>query len=152
MLIVKTPIELTKFIGQKLGPSDWLEITQDRIDKFADCTSDHQWIHVDPDRSYREMPGKTTIAHGWLTLSLLPNFTRQLYRIENKTRGINYGVNKARFIKAVPCGSRIRAWITFQSIQPKHNGMELLSDVTIELEHSDRPAVVAECLTIVFAD
>src|SRR5271156_1936143 len=100
--------DLPKSAGQDMGASDWVLIDQDRINKFADATGDHQWIHVDVERAKREMPGGKTIAHGYLTLSLLPRLGADVYRIRKTSRGINYGSNKVRFTAPVPAGTRVR--------------------------------------------
>src|SRR2546427_10863505 len=107
-LKVEYPKDLLKLVGRELGPSEWLLVTQEMIDKFAEATGDHQWIHVDVERAKREMPGGKTIAHGYLTLSLLPRLAPTLMKIEKRKRGLNYGSNKIRFISPVPAGSRIR--------------------------------------------
>src|SRR5258708_19963472 len=108
MLTVETPQDLKKHIGQTLGPSDWLVVDQAMIDKFAEATGDHQWIHVDVERAKKEMPGGKTIAHGYLTLSLLPRLVPQLLKVEKRSRGINYGSNQIPLTNTVPPGSRIR--------------------------------------------
>ena len=103
------PNELPKYVGQEIGVSDWVEVSQDRINRFADATGDHQWIHVDVERAKKEMPGGKTIAHGFLTLSLIPMLNHQISHINNVKRGINYGCNKVRFTSPVPAGSKVRA-------------------------------------------
>src|SRR5438132_2397667 len=108
VLHVETPKDLLQHIGRELGPSDWITVDQAMIDRFADATGDHQWIHVDVERARREMPGGKTIAHGYLTLSLIPRMAATLLEITRRSRGINYGSNKIRFISPVPAGSRIR--------------------------------------------
>src|SRR5216110_3495976 len=108
MLKVETPKDLLALVGKTLGPSSWITVDQPMIDTFADATGDHQWIHVEVERAKREMPGGKTIAHGYLTLSLLPRLAPTLMKITGRRRGINYGSNKIRFISPVPAGSRIR--------------------------------------------
>lgn len=130
-------------IGQHVGYSDWMEITQERIDAFADATGDHQWIHIDPARA-AEGPYGRTIAHGYLTLSLLPVLGAEIMEIRGFRMMINYGVDKVRFPAPVPVGSRIRAGIELTSLERKSAGVQLGSLVTVEVEGSDRPAVVAE--------
>ena len=130
-------------IGEHVGYSDWMEITQERIDAFAEATGDHQWIHVDPARA-AEGPYGATIAHGYLTLSLLPVLGAEVMEIRGFRMMINYGVDKVRFPAPVPVGSRIRAGIELTSLQRKASGVQLNSLVTVEVEGSDRPAVVAE--------
>src|SRR2546428_919980 len=106
-LKVEYPKDLLKLVGRELGPSEWVTVDQDMINKFADATGDHQWIHVDVERAKREMPGGKTIAHGYLTLSLLPRLAPTLLKVLKRSRGLNYGSNKVRFITPVPAGSRI---------------------------------------------
>ncbi|HEX4293755.1 MAG TPA: MaoC family dehydratase [Rhizomicrobium sp.] len=142
--------ELPALAGQEIGVSDWVEIDQDRIDKFADATGDHQWIHLDVERAKKEMPGGKTIAHGYLTLSLIPWLAGNLLRIEGVTRGINYGSNKVRFTNMVPAGSRVRARSKLLSVEARGGGMQLTSEVTIEIEGAARPACIAETIGIVF--
>jgi acyl dehydratase len=142
--------ELPALAGQEIGVSDWVEIDQDRIDKFADATGDHQWIHLDVERAKKEMPGGKTIAHGYLTLSLIPWLAGNFLRIEGVTRGINYGSNKVRFTNMVPVGSRVRARSKLLSVEARGGGMQLTSEVTIEIEGAARPACIAETIGIVF--
>src|ERR1700729_2660529 len=111
--------DLPKSAGQDMGVSDWVLIDQDRINKFADATGDHQWIHVDVERAKALMPGGKTIAHGYLTLSLIPWLTGDFLSIQGVTRGINYGSNKVRFINMVPVGSRVRARAKLLAAEPK---------------------------------
>lgn len=135
--------QLEADLGRHVGYSDWMEITQERIDTFADATGDHQWIHVDPARA-AEGPYGRTIAHGYLTLSLLPVLGAEVMEIRGFAMMINYGVDKVRFPAPVPVGSRIRAGIELTSLERKSSGVQLGSLVTVEVEGSDRPAVVAE--------
>jgi acyl dehydratase len=136
--------------GQEIGVSDWVEITQERINQFADATGDHQWIHVDVERARKEMPGGKTIAHGYLTLSLIPWLTGGMLRIDGVTRGINYGSNKIRFTNMVPVGSKVRARQKLLNAEPKSGGMQLTNEVTIEIEGAPRPACVAETISLIF--
>src|SRR5215813_2062931 len=138
------PNEMQKYVGQEIGVSDWVEISQDRINRFADATGDHQWIHVDVERAKTEMPGGKTIAHGYLTLSLIPMLSAQTLRITGISRGINYGSNKVRFTNMVPVGSRVRGRQKVLTVSPRGGGVELISQMTIEIEGQDRPACVAE--------
>jgi len=119
------PNEMHKHVGEEIGVSDWVEVSQERINQFADATGDHQWIHVDVERAKKEMPGGKTIAHGFLTLSLIPMLNHQISHINNVKRGINYGCNKVRFTSPVPA-------------------------VTVEIEGQERPACVAETMSIVY--
>ena len=132
--------------GTELGVSDWLEIDQERIDRFAEVTGDHQWIHVDPIRA-ESGPFGTTIAHGYLTLSLLPHFALQNYRIEGGRMSVNYGLNKVRFITPVPVGSRLRGRTELVTVDELESGAQLSFRTTIEIEGVERPACVAETLS-----
>jgi acyl dehydratase len=136
--------------GKEIGVSDWVEITQDRINAFADATGDHQWIHVDVERAKTQMPGGKTIAHGYLTLSLIPWLTGGMLRIDGVTRGINYGSNKVRFTNMVPVGSKVRARQKLISAEPKAGGMQLINEVTIEIDGQTRPACVAETISLIY--
>ncbi|HEX4535218.1 MAG TPA: MaoC family dehydratase [Rhizomicrobium sp.] len=142
--------ELPGLVGQEVGASDWLTIDQDRINKFADATNDPQWIHIDVERAKKEMPGGKTIAHGYLTLSLIPFFASQIMKVSGVTRGINYGSNKVRFTNMVPVGSKLRARQKIMSVEPKSGGVQIISEFTIEIEGQDRPACVAESIGILF--
>src|SRR2546426_10154420 len=106
-LTVEKPAELLQHVGEELGPSDWMTVDQAIIDKFADATGDHQWIHVDVERAKKEMPGGKTIAHGYLTLALVPRLAQTLVKVTGRKRGLNYGSNKVRFTNAVPAGARL---------------------------------------------
>jgi acyl dehydratase len=141
---------LASLAGQEIGVSDWLEITQDRINQFADATGDHQWIHVNVEMAKQMMPGGKTIAHGYLTLSLIPGLTGGMLQIEGVTRGINYGSNKVRFTNMVPVGSKVRARQKLISAEPKAGGMQLVNEVTIEIEGQTRPACVAETISLIY--
>lgn len=138
------------FAGQEIGVSDWIEIDQDRINKFADATGDHQWIHVDVERAKTQMPGGKTIAHGYLTLSLIPFLTGGMLRIDGVTRGINYGSNRVRFTNMVTVGSKVRARQKLLAAEPKAGGMQLTNEVTIEVEGQQRPACVAETISLIY--
>jgi acyl dehydratase len=134
-------------IGQELGVSDWTAIDQKRIDAFADATGDHQWIHVDPDRASSESPYGATIAHGFLTLSLIPGLSKANYRVENAKMGINYGLNRVRFLAPVPVGSRIRLRSELiDANKVDDNTVDLVVRQTVELEGSEKPAAVAEII------
>src|SRR3977135_1287910 len=117
MIEAETPSDLMNYAGKEMGVSDWYTVSQEQIDKFADATGDHQWIHVDVERAKTEMPGGKTIAHGWLTLSLGPRPASTLYRVKNRSRGINYGANRVRFTGMVPAGSRV-----LPPLRKKHAG------------------------------
>ncbi|MEU5272279.1 MaoC family dehydratase [Streptomyces hygroscopicus] len=141
--IFTSPDELLMAVDEELGPSDWLEIDQKRVDLFADATGDHQWIHVDAEKAAAG-PFGTTIAHGYLTLSLLPSFTPQLLRVENVRMGINYGLNKVRFPSPVPVGSRLRATGRIVEVTEVKDGVQMTLAVTVEREGGDKPVCVAE--------
>ncbi|MFF5126452.1 MaoC family dehydratase [Streptomyces syringium] len=138
--------DLRAAVGVELGPSDWLEVDQKRIDLFAEATGDHQWIHVDPDRAAAG-PFGATIAHGYLTLSLLPSLVPLLMRVENVRMGINYGVNKVRFPSPVPVGSRLRATARIAGVSEVKDGVQLVTAVTIEREGGKKPVCVAESVS-----
>ncbi|MFD3516573.1 MaoC family dehydratase [Streptomyces sp. NPDC058657] len=138
--------ELSAAVGEQLGHSDWLEIDQKRIDLFADATGDHQWIHVDPERAAKG-PFGTTIAHGYLTLSLLPTFVPQVLRVEGAKMGINYGTGKVRFPATVPVGSRLRATAVLLDVSEAGGGVQVTAKVTVEREGGDKPVCVAESLS-----
>lgn len=137
--------ELRAAVGSHIGVSDWITIDQTRIDTFADATGDHQWIHVEPERA-KEGPFGTTIAHGFLTLSLLPVIGWQVYKVDGVRMTINYGLNKVRFTSPVPVGSKVRGSIDLVDVSDVSGGVQVTSKVTVEIEGSDRPAVVAESL------
>ena len=134
--------ELVDAEGTDLGVSDWVEISQERIDQFADATGDHQWIHVDPERA-KEGPFGTTIAHGYLTLSLLPALMAELYKVEDVSMVINYGLDKVRFAAPVPVGSRVRAATTLTSVKELDGAAQATFESTIEIEGSEKPAALA---------
>jgi acyl dehydratase len=147
--IFNSPDELRAGVGEQLGYSDWLEVEQKRIDLFAEATGDHQWIHVDPERA-ASGPFGTTIAHGYLTLSLLPTFVPQVLRVEGMKMGINYGANKVRFPAPVPVGSRLRATAVLQNVEDAGGGVQVTALVTVEREGGDKPVCVAESVSRYF--
>jgi acyl dehydratase len=134
-------------VGQHLGHSDWVEITQEQVNQFADATGDHQWIHVDPERAKKESPFGGPIAHGYLTLSLLPMLLPQIIEIQGFRMGVNYGTEKVRFIAPVPVGARVRAGATLDSVTPIDGGIAMVVTVTVEIEGNDKPAMVATSLS-----
>lgn len=139
--------ELRSRVGEEIGTSSWHTVTQDQIDRFADVTGDDQWIHCDVERARRESPYGTTIAHGFLTVSLMSKFSRETISIEDPYKmRINYGLNRLRFTGGVPAGSRIRAHFTLNSIKDVDGGVELAWGVSVEVEGRDKPALVAEWL------
>lgn len=135
--------------GKEIGVSDWVLLDQPRVNLFADATGDHQWIHIDPERTQREL-GMGTIAHGYLTLSLLPELMSKISGVKSVTRGINYGANSVRFTNMVPVGSRVRARVALKDAVEKAGGTQIVNQVTIEIEGVERPAMVAETLTILY--
>jgi acyl dehydratase len=146
MASITTLEELTEFAGREIAVTDWLEITQERVEKFADATDDHQWIHTDPERAQRDSPYGTTIAHGFLTLSLLPRFLKDAVQLGDLRMTINYGLNRVRFPSAVRAGSRIRARIVLQSIRDVADAMEAVYSISVESEGAEKPCCVAESL------
>jgi acyl dehydratase len=146
--VVKKFSGLDEFVaaeGAELGPTDWLEVTQDRVNLFADATDDHQWIHVDPERAANG-PFGGTIAHGLLTLSLLPHFTHQLYTVDNIAMAINYGYNKVRFITPVRVGAKIRARAQIAKVDQLDGAVRATVTVAVEIDGSDKPAATAESI------
>jgi acyl dehydratase len=135
---------LAQHAGRELGVSDWFEVTQERIDQFAEATGDHQWIHVDAERAAVESPFKTTIAHGFLTLSLASALLRGALRFEGARMAINYGLNRVRFVSPVPSGSRVRGRFVLGSVEEAGGAVQAIWSVTIEREGSERPCCVAE--------
>ena len=151
-LTVEHPKELLKHVGRELGPSEWFTVEQEMIDRFADATGDHQWIHVDVARAAREMPGGKTIAHGFLTLALVPRMAATLLHVTTRSRGINYGSNKVRFTNAVPAGSRLRLRQRLaEVVEVAGGGVRITSEMTVEIEGYERPALVAEVISVQYA-
>ena len=139
--------ELLALKGTEVVVSDWLEITQERVDRFAQATDDHQWIHVDPERARRESPFGAPIAHGFLTLSLLSKFINESIDFGPSRMGVNYGSNRVRFTDPVPVGSKLRARLKLAGVDPIKGGVQLTWDVTVEREGSAKPCLVAEWLS-----
>ena len=150
MLTVERPADMKAHVGQKIGVSDWVTVDQTMIDKFADATGDHQWIHVDVERARKEMPGGKTIAHGFLTLSLVAGLSGQTHEIRNRSRGINYGSNKVRFTAPVPAGSRIRLHQSLLKVEDIEGGVRMTFENQVEIEGASRPALVAETIALAF--
>jgi acyl dehydratase len=140
--------EIQSLVGQEVGVSDWLEITQDRINRFADATGDHQWIHVDIERATKELGAP--IAHGFLIVSLIPFLAKNIIQYTGVARGINYGSNKVRFTNAVPVGSRIRMRVKMLSCERRAGAYQVVNECTIEIEGKDRPACVAENVGLIY--
>ena len=143
---IKNTAELANYAGKEVGISDWLEVSQDRIDEFAEATEDRQWIHIDPERAAHESPFKTTIAHGFLTLSLLSVLTKSAISVGGVRMGINYGLNRVRFVSPVPAGARIRGRFTLATLEEIKGGVQSTWNVTVEREGSEKPCCVAEWL------
>ena len=139
--------EVAAAVGTHLGYSDWIEVTQARIDAFAGATGDHQWIHVDPERAAAG-PYGSTIAHGYLTLSLLPALGATIFDIDGVRMKINYGMNKVRFPAPVPVGSKIRCGVRLESLERTSKGANLITTYTIEIDGAQRPALVAETIRV----
>ncbi len=150
MRVFKTFDELTGAVGEELGTSDWLEVDQDRVNAFAEATGDHQWIHVDVERA-KTGPFGGTIAHGYLTLSLIPQFTPQIFSLETPGAKLNYGVNKVRFPNPVKVGARIRATATLAEVTDIPAGKQMVTRYVIEIEGEDKPACVAETVVLLLA-
>lgn len=143
--------ELKTMAGQEVGVSEWALIDQNRINTFAEATGDHQWIHMDVARAAKEMPGGKTIAHGYLTVSLIPMFIGQIMQIPNVRRIINYGSDKVRFLNAVRAGSRVRGRQKILKVEPRGGGLQVINQLTIEIEGETKPACIAETISIVYA-
>jgi acyl dehydratase len=151
MRMVETPEALRALIGQELGVSDWLEVTQDLIDRFAEVTGDQQWIHVDVERAKREMPGGKTIAHGYLLLSLLPKLGAGIYKLSWPTRSINYGSDKVRIVNPVKAGARIRLRQSLVAVEDGAPGAHRITvRQTLEIENEAKPAMVADTIRMSF--
>jgi len=146
MIQIPTLSSLKERVGQELAVGDWLTVDQATIDKFADATGDHQWIHVDQERAAKG-PFGTTVAHGYLTLSLLPKLAESAFKVDDVRMGVNYGLNRVRFPAPVPAGSRIRARMKLLSYEPIDGGAQLVTEVTMEREGSDKPVCVAETVS-----
>ncbi len=151
MRMVETPEALRALIGQELGVSDWLEVTQDLIDRFAEVTGDHQWIHVDVERAKRDMPGGKTIAHGYLLLSLLPKLGAGIYKLSWPTRSINYGSDKVRIVNPVKAGARIRLRQSLVAVEDGAPGAHRITvRQTLEIEGEAKPAMIADTIRMIF--
>ena len=146
MKVFTSKEEILAAQGDELGTSEWLTITQEQVNTFADATHDHQWIHVDIEKA-KQGPFGTPIAHGFLTLSLLPKLNSETFRVDNAKMGINYGLNKVRFPSPVPVGARVRATTELISATEIEGGLQLAVKATVEIEGADKPACVAEFLS-----
>lgn len=146
LLILETPQALKEFVGRELGVSDWFLVTQERISQFAATTEDHQWIHEDRERAARESPYGTTIAHGFLTLSLIGHLAGQVFRVKGVRMSVNYGLNRVRFPAAVPADSKIHARVALTGLKELADCVEAEVRVTVEGENASKPCCVAEWL------
>lgn len=144
-----TLAEFADAAGTEIGVSEWVEITQSRIDRFADATDDHQWIHVDPERARRELDGPT-IAHGFLTLSLIPRFLYEVLEIESVAHSINYGTDKVRFLNRVPVGAKLRGRLHLDRTVIDGKSVRSHTTVTVEIEGEEKPALVAQTITLFY--
>ena len=147
VLELKSLRDLRDRIGQEIVVSEWMEITQERIDRFADATEDHQWIHVDVERARRDSPFQATIAHGFLTMSMLSRLLSSSIKFGTAKMGVNYGFNRLRFTGPVPAGSRVRGRFTLRALDEIEGGVQTTWAVVVELEGSEKPCLVAEWLT-----
>ncbi len=151
MLVVDNPRDLAEHTGKEFTSDHWVTVDQAMIDGFAEATGDDQWIHVDVERARRDMPGGVTIAHGYLSLSLLPRLIRQTYRVANHGRSLNYGANRIRFTNPVQSGARLRLRLTFKDVEPVDNdGARITANCVVEIEGEDRPALIAEIISQVY--
>ena len=147
MKLITSIDDATGLVGSELGVSDWLEIDQKRVNDFADVTGDHQWIHIDVERAKKESPYGAPIAHGFLTLSLIPALSKDNFRVQNATLAINYGLNKVRFLSAIPVGSRIRVRSELaDAVAKDESTVDLTVRHTIEIDGVEKPAAVAEMI------
>jgi acyl dehydratase len=150
MIEVDRPADMQRYVGQKLGTSEWIIVDQQKIDEFARLTGDDNWIHVDVERAARELPEGKTIAHGLLTLSLMPYLAAQTLKIRKRSRSINYGSNKIRYPAPVKCGARLRLHRSLQKFEPVEGGARLTFSNIMEIESDERPAMAAETISLVY--
>ena len=147
---ISTFEDLKALEGQEIGISEWFSVTQEQINQFADATNDHHWIHVDVDRAKKEMPGSKTIAHGYLTLSMVPAMTASFIEFTNLERAINYGVNKVRFTNMVQVDSKIRARATVSRVRQRSGATQVIGETTVEIKGQEKPACVAETVSFYY--
>ena len=150
MQVIKDPADFQNYAGKHLGVSEWRTVDQALIDKYAELSGDHQWIHVDVERCKREAPGGKTIAHGYLVLSIMSLMAPQIWTVAKRSRALNYGLNKLRFTGTVPSGSRVRLKQGIKSVEPIENGFRVSFDSVVEVEGQERPALVAEQVIVWF--
>ena len=146
MTTIESVAKLSEHVGKEVGVSDWIAVTQERINEFAEATEDRQWIHTNPERAARESPFKQPIAHGFLTLSLLSELMKKAMSVDGVRMGVNYGLNRVRFIAPVPAGSRIRGRFTLKALEEIKGGAQGVWDVTVELDGGEKPCCAAEWL------
>ena len=149
MTVFKTLEAFAETVGRPIGPSSWVEVTQQRIDAFAAATGDDQWIHIDPERTQREL-GTVPMAHGYLTLSLIPCFVYELVVIESLKRSINYGCDRVRFVTMVPAGARLRGSVVLKKAVRDPGALRAHATVTVEMDGAQRPALVADTITLFY--
>ena len=151
MIIIQSPSEIKEYIDKPLTPSNWYDVTQEKINDFANATSDHQWIHIDVERAKKEMPEGKTIAHGYFMVSLLPKLAAQNAEIKNSSRTLNYGSDKVRFINMVKVGSQVRLNRTIISCEKmKNGGFRVVNKCELEIKDEDKQAFIAETISLVF--
>ena len=152
MVVIKHPSEIGNFIKKPLTPSEWSHVTQEKLNNFAEATSDHQWIHVDEERAKKEMPDGKTIAHGYFMVSLLPKLAAQNAQIQNSSKTLNYGSDKVRFINTVKAGSHVRLNRTIISCEEtKNGGYRVVNKCELEIKNESKPAFIAETIYLVFS-
>jgi acyl dehydratase len=149
MLTLNGLDEVKDHIGKELGVSDWLEVTQEKIDRFAEVTGDDQWIHIDPERA-KQSPFGGTIAHGYYTLSLAPRFSYDMFKFEGFAFGVNYGLNRVRFPSPMPVGGKVRMRAALKSVEEIPGGAQITTELTFEREGGEKPVCVAETLSRVY--
>ena len=150
MLSFNTLSEFQAHVGQDLGTSEWVTITQEMVNQFAEATGDHQWIHVDIEKAKLHSPFKTTIAHGFLSLSLSPKFMYEMFEVKSVKMGLNYGTNKVRFMSPVPTGSRVRMKAKLKEVEIQAPGYRSVVEAVFEREGADKPVCVAELVSLMF--
>jgi acyl dehydratase len=150
MTTFDTLAEMESHVGEELGVSDWLEVTQERIDAFAEATDDRQWIHTDPEAARDHSPYGTTVAHGFLVLSLAPRFTSEAYEVQDTVMGVNYGLDRVRFPAPTPPGARLRGRVVLEGFEKIERGARLTLGITFELEDDEKPACVAEFVALAY--
>ena len=150
--VIETFEDLKALEGQEIGVSGWKDITQDQINQFAESTNDHQWIHVDIERAKNEMPNGKTIAHGYLTLAMIPAMTAEFIEFKSLKNAINYGVNKVRFTNMVQVESKIRARATIKTTRQRAGAIQVIGDTTVEIQGQDKPACIAETVSFYYLE